>query len=182
MKYETLAMRCTEEGNCLLWNQGVNNKGYPQTRINGATRMVRRYVYTELMGKEVNAGRVVSTKCNNKRCISKFCLVSKTPGACLSEAYRTGARSATHEYADRLQRAIKYGMSKLSAEIALHIRTERLHETNCSLAREYGVHAKTIASIKKGKSWKQRMGPSSVFSLAQSMGLSAQSSVYREAA
>lgn len=166
LSMDQIRMRCTEEGTCLLWNQGLHCKGYPQARIDGRPQLVHRYVYTQIMGREVPKNRVVSNRCGNRLCVSPQCLTAITYGARLSRAYKRGNRLAAAEYVNRLEAAIKAGKAKLSFEIADHIRAERMDETNEALAKEYGVHPKTIYEVKRGKRWMRRLPASSVFNLA----------------
>lgn len=167
LDWRQLLMRCTEEGHCLLWNQGVLSTGYPQARIDGRPWMVSRYVYEVLLGKSVKKGNVLVPVCRNKRCIAPACLHQMSYGERLKRAYESGARSSVTEYQARRDRAIRQGMAKLTFEIAEKVRTERMDEPNTAIAAELGVHPKTIYSIKRGESWRRVSPGSTVFALAE---------------
>lgn len=165
ISWEQLRMRCTEIGDCMLWNQGTYSTGYPQARIDGRSRLVARYVYSEIMGKLIRKGYVVCTKCEQKLCISPECLISVTYSERLKRSYASGARSTSKEYGARVRRMVEQGRVKCSFEIAADIRANRMDVSTAQLARELGVHQKTAYNIKRGKTWRNAYSGSSVFTL-----------------
>ncbi|MEY4415390.1 MAG: hypothetical protein RIQ53_2683 [Pseudomonadota bacterium] len=166
LSWRQLVMRCTEEGNCLLWNQGLLSGRYPQARIDGKSVMVARYVYVTLLGKDVRKGHVLTTRCRNTLCLAPACLCQMTYGERLKLTYASGSRSGIKEYGSRVERLIEQGRTKCSYEIAEDIRANRMHVPAAQLARELGVHTKTAYNIKRGKTWKRTLPISSVFTLA----------------
>jgi DNA-binding Xre family transcriptional regulator len=165
LSLDTLHMYCTEEGDCLLWNLSLNSAGKPQARLDGQVWMVQRYVYSHLMGKQIQKGRVITTRCLNPICCAPGCLVQMTYGDLIRRSYKDGSRSTQAEYAARLDRMIKSGKTKLDAQKAAQIRAS--DKTCQALAEEYGVHNKTISCIKRGKYWRQAPAACSVFEWAR---------------
>ena len=165
---ENLPMYCIEEGECLLWKQGVQSNGYPQARLDGRTQLVRRYVYVTLMGKELIRGRAAVAKCGNIRCVAPGCIVSRTFGKVLSDCYANGSRSASTGYLSMIKRMEKQGRTKLDFEKAREIRT-RVESTD-DLAREFGCSPSAIKEARSGRSWRNGHSAShpgaSVFSWA----------------
>ena len=159
---ESLHAYCTAEGDCLLWNLGTNSAGYPMARLDGPAQNVRRYVFSELMGKELCGKHRVSSKCNNRLCVSPHCLIRLTPGQIISRSYVNRNQDDELEYR-RAKMIERYG-AVLSLDIARKIRAERMHEPNNNLAREYGCSKKTIYEVKRGTIWRERRVASSVFS------------------
>jgi hypothetical protein len=158
---ENLPMFCTEEGDCLLWNLSLNSTGKPQARLEGKSgSLVQRYVYQTLMGKQLQPGRRITTRCQNPICVAPGCLFASTFSAILKRSYATGKRSTSDEYAARLGRHISAGKTKLTAEIAQQIRESE--ETGIALARKHGVNPDTIYRIRQGLSWRSPL-VSSVF-------------------
>ena len=102
---ENLHMHADEVGKCLIWRGALGSHGYPQARLGGRTQLVRAYVYRELMGVELLAGRRITSRCGNPLCISSACISQATAGQLLARSYSSGARSKTGEYLTRLRRA-----------------------------------------------------------------------------
>ena len=163
---EQILSRCDEEGDCLLWT-GATINGYPQARIGDkGGQMLRRYIFTELMGNELPLGRVVSSTCENRLCCAPQHLFSMTYSKRLRLAYKRGSRNQTTEYLKRRETRRDQG-TVLDMEKARQIRA-RAGESNAVLAAEFGVHAKTIYSVKAGLTWREHAPNSSVFNFARS--------------
>lgn len=165
LTWRQLIMRCTEEGECLLWNQGLVSSGYPQARIDGRSQLVSRYVYVHLLGKEVRKGYVLTTRCENKLCLAPCCLMQVTYSERLKRTYATGARSAATEYASRQRRAVEQGIAKCSLEIAEDIRANRMHVPSKQLAAELGVGRTAVDDMKAGRTWRRPQHVNSIFNL-----------------
>lgn len=160
---EAIYGRCEEFGACQLWKQATIN-GHPQARINGKSgRLVRRYIFTELLGRRVLPGYVVIASCREPLCVAAECLAQITYSERLRRAYATGRRSSSGEYLKRVAARVQMGTTILDFEKAREIRTRP--ESNAELGREYGVHPKTIRSIRIGKSWRDAAPNSSVWSM-----------------
>lgn len=156
-------MYCDTDGDCLLWRNGVNGQGYPQANINGKVVLVRRYVYTCLCGKKLGKYEPLASLCDNKLCVSPDCIRKTTHTEVLRRAYKHGKRNTAMEYAARLRRASEDGMCKLSWEKVQQIRELSPTHSDSELGRRYGVHHKTIGSIRKGKSWRMVTKGSTAF-------------------
>lgn len=149
---KTVRDRSEQEGACWLWARDINVRtGFPQACINGKSGMsVRRFVFTCLMRKELPKGHVVSTTCGNKACVSPRCLVAKTYGEVLSDAYKTGARWITR--ASQLERTMdRKGHVKLDLTKAREIRASK--ESSDYWARKCGVNRRTINKVRANQSW-----------------------------
>lgn len=160
---DTVRNRCTEEGECWLWDQSLNSCGYPQACIDGKNTRVQRYIFAVLLGRRLQSRWVVTAKCRNKRCCAPDCLEAITRGELLKRAYASGARNTDTEYQRRQQQAIKQGWArKLDADKAREIRA-RVDEGINVLAAEYGVHRKTIVGVRSGRYWRETLRGASVF-------------------
>lgn len=163
LDYRQVCMRCTEEGQCQLWNQGVNSTGYPQARIDGKPMLVAHHVFYNLMGKFKRRGYIVTPRCRNRLCVSRECLVALTYSEAARRTYALGERITSHEYMSRVRRVVSMGRTKCSFEIADEIRSNRMDVPDSVLAAEYGCHPKTIYAIKHGKTWRKVSPGASVF-------------------
>lgn len=166
---ETLHMHADEVGECLIWRGTLGSHGYPQARLDGRTQLVRAHVYRELMGVAVLAGRRITSRCGNPLCISPACITQATPGQLLARSYSSGARSKTGEYLKRLRRAQRSGQAKLTSEQVAEIRALPSGQSHMAIAREYGVHGKTISALRRGLTWRTGFAGSSVFAFAGAM-------------
>jgi hypothetical protein len=161
---DNLHMYCTECGECLLWNQGVNSTGYPQANIDSKPgQMVRRHVFTNLLGKTLKAKERVATRCGNKLCLAEGCLYAETYGRTLSRAYKDGRRMGAMEYARRLEACRGIGMAKLDWEKVTAIRQEPESRSHQSIATELGLSHKTISQVRRYVTWKTQHAAASVF-------------------
>lgn len=139
--------RCVEEGQCWIWSSGCTRHGYPVACINGRTSVsVRSHIFKKILGRNVPDGHVISTLCNNKRCVSPRCLVAKTRGDVLATAYERMARTKPSTEFMRGRRPVK-----LSLEKAREIRMS--NERSSVLAAKYGVHIETIRGVRRGIRW-----------------------------
>lgn len=65
----TIAERCIEEGDCLLWQGATSTPAKPVLQMGRKLIPVRRYIFTELMGKKITGKNVVSFTCQNELCV-----------------------------------------------------------------------------------------------------------------
>lgn len=153
---DNLFMYCHEEGDCLIWKLATNGAGTPVARIDGKPWVVGRYVYSVLMGKELRAGRLVSTKCRNSLCLSPHCLVARSR----SELSKQGAKKfgGAAEYINRRNAYVLQGKNKLTMDIARNVRASR-EITSREWAEKLGVNISTIKNIRAGQSWRETITP-----------------------
>ncbi len=147
---ETVRSRCDEVGDCWIWKQGVQSKGYPQASINGKTgQSVRAYVFTQLMGKKAPASRrsCIVSLCGNVLCVSPACLVLRQRSSILREQWGQGLRRPT----------MKDGFvnRKLTAAQVDEIRALPAGFNQSEVARRMGVHARTICKVARGETFKR---------------------------
>jgi hypothetical protein len=164
---KTVQDRCKEDGLCWVWTQCINDAGYPIGTINGKRgSSVRKFLYTELLGKRLTNGHVITSRCHNKRCVSPDCLVQRTRGDILRDMYARGARTADAGYIYRQRKAIndRPDYVKLDQEKAREIRARLADgEAVSSLAAAFGVSEPTIRDIRRNRSWREFATNSSVF-------------------
>jgi hypothetical protein len=142
--------RCKEVGDCWLWAQAVQSKGYPQASIEGKTgQSVRSYVFTRLMGKRGASRRMcVTSRCGNVLCVSPECLVLKPRSAILSSQWKDGHRRATA--------SPKFLQRKLTQEQVDELRSLPEGFNQSEWARRNGVHARTVCNVVSGKNYRPK--------------------------
>lgn len=161
---ESLPMYCHDFGNCAHWAQGVNSAGYPIANIDGKPgTLVRRYVFTALLGNDLAPRQPLVARCGHKLCVSPSCLYASTMGKVLRKAYRDGLRSTQHEYLARLRTAQRNGWAKLTDEKAAEMRKLTPEVSHSEAAKLFGVHRTTASQVRRGKSWRNSAPASSVF-------------------
>ena len=144
-------MYCLEEGECLIWNQGTNSVGYPIARLEGSSKLVRRYVYTNLMKKHLPRGYKVTSVCGNIKCVSTVCLRGRPMSAIVRQAYEDGKRNTYQEKMKRRESCIRTFGAKLNMDKAREIRG--LEGSHQEIADRYGVSRSTVKNIKLGVAW-----------------------------
>jgi hypothetical protein len=150
---------------CMLWTQGTTNTGYPQARIDSKSRLVQRYVFTELLGGVIPRTSRIRPRCGERLCVSPKCLAVVRCSQLVRESWRDGKRSGREGYLARQAHAVRQGWARLTPEQVAAIRARR-GESDRRLAVEFGVSRKTIASVRRGQSWRDSfVPPSSVFAL-----------------
>jgi len=120
---ENLALirsNCTEEGNCWLWNGGLDGHGRPQKRHKGKTVYVRRVVRELADGEPVPPHLVVPASCGNKLCVSPECSCRATHKTRATMAAKRGAYNNAAKTAK--QTAAKRAKSWITEDMVEHIR------------------------------------------------------------
>ena len=167
---------CAELGPCWTWTASVHGKGYGQVTIHGATKKAHR-VSWELTNGPIPDGLCALHRCDNPRCVSVGHLFLGTNADNVAdkmekgrhrwvtgdahglrlhpERVARGDRSGARLHPERLARGERNSNSKLIAADIIAIR-QRLSagDTQCSIAKSFGVSNKTISNIKKGLIWK----------------------------
>ena len=147
---QTVLDRCEEVGECWLWKQGLQSKGYPQASINGKSgQSVRRHVYVDLMGKKPPGSKwCIVSRCRNRRCVSPRCLMLKSRADVNQAAYDRGLRRPSLPPGP-----VGCAVPKLTPELVDQIRQIE-GQTQTAIAKRYGVHPRTICKILRGEAWK----------------------------
>jgi hypothetical protein len=153
MNLKTIRDRCTEDGDCWIWQQGVNSAGHPQARVYGKSEMVRRHALVESGKEPYGRYKRVTDTCGNRLCCNPAHLKWACQADIVRAAYRAGKRNTASEYLSRVCAVQKTGFAKLDWKRALEIRA-RADEPTRLLAKEYGVGVHCINNIKANRSWK----------------------------
>ena len=148
---QNLKSRCTEEGDCWLWDGYTTNNWVPATYIAGERLTVRRAVWQMLGKPAIPAGYVISTTCGNSLCVNPAHLRQTTSGQLLRERNRNGKGEALR-IARMTATRRRAADIKLSREKVEHIRSSSA--TGKELAAQFGVHHSTISKIRTHKSWR----------------------------
>lgn len=167
MTLDILYGRCEDFGDCKLWKHSTTNgKGMnPQARIDGkAGVQVRHHIFTELLGKRLRKGYILTTECGEGLCIAAGCIVSMTYGDRQRKAYADGRRRPAEEYMNRVNRLVAAGKTALNFDKARELRGRT--GTNAELGREYGCGPKAISAARNGRTWRTAFAGNSVFNQA----------------
>lgn len=156
---DILRSRCTEEGECLLWNGAVNSAGHPTASIEGKAVLVRRFAYVNLYGKTIHPGRCLVSSCGNKTCCSEPHLLSKTQREMVTGVYADWKRNDPR-YLHTMQRRC-VTIAKLDLATAEAIRASGKHYTE--VAKEHGISNESARRIVRGLAWQSPPVSNSVF-------------------
>lgn len=162
---ETLHMYCDDCGDCMRWKLSVNSAGCPQARLDGKSQLVKRWIWSELLGKKLNGNktRVVSS-CGDMLCVNPRHLASKTYSQVLIDTYDRGGRNSASDYIKRLERVKNMGATKMDWEKVRELRASGMSARQA--AERYGIGERTAYKIIKHQSWIERMPGASVFDFA----------------
>jgi hypothetical protein len=154
---ETVRSRVIEEGNCWIWQHGLNSAGYPMASIHGRVSLVGAWLYFHLNGGEPDRKHFITTKCRNKLCVSPLCLQRESR----SDVNRRRKMNPAKKYAMYRDQSFKNGFAKIDMEKAREIRASSDHWT--VIAEKYGLKQDAIYKIRANKSWIEQVANSSVF-------------------
>ena len=140
--------RCTEDGDCWLWNDAVNEAGLPRYGKGSA----RRKIWTTLNGP-INGPYFVGCICRERRCLNPEHLVLRTKSSVVKDGHANAIKA--QRYLASTLTARKRG--KLNDRVAQEIRES--DETLGVLAERYGVHLSLIGKVKAGQAWQPLSSP-----------------------
>jgi hypothetical protein len=164
LSLDSLHMHCHAEGDCLLWWRGTNSQGYPQANLDGkGGQMVRRYIFTELMGRKLPSKHRVAARCETPTCVAPAHLIARSFTNSLRLAYKRGRRMGFLEYSGRLNRMMREGDTRLDWEKVREIRSRPPSQTHAAIAAEFGMSQRAISDCRRGRTWKLALPSSSVF-------------------
>lgn len=164
------------EGDCLIWTGrytgDVEHGGRPAYKWDNKQLSVRRIVYRLSVGS-LEDDCFVHMKCGSVACVRADHMKKATKEeqrVLLDNSAPTGDRHGTHTHPERLvcgdrhwthkhPERIKRGEQKpesklTDADIRIIRARSQSGEATRVLAREFGVHQKTMMQIVRGKSWK----------------------------
>lgn len=146
--------RCTEEGECWLWDGCLDGHGRPQKRHNGKTVYVRRLV-RELVDGPVPASMVVAASCGTKRCVSPSCSCTVTHTKKAKMAATRGAYSNPAKFAKMV--ASRRATSRITEEMVRQIRLAPPPASR--IAVEMNVSESHVKAIRRGSARKDMSSP-----------------------
>lgn len=140
--------RCTECGDCWLWDGAVNVAGLPRYGKGSA----RRRIWAALNGPIVGP-YFVGCNCDERRCLNPKHLVLRTKSSVSKDGHANAIKAKRHLAVTIIARA----KGKLNDQAARQIRES--DETLKVLAERYGVHFSLISKVKTGKAWRPLSSP-----------------------
>lgn len=152
---ETLLANARDDGGCLIWLGACCNK-HPAHRVDGKTRLVRRTLFTDLVGP-IEPGKIIRATCETPKCIQPEHLEKTTYRRLAKELGARGVMSGPKRSA-KIAAAKRAGtQAKLTqADVA---RIRHGNETGVQLARELGVNERTVSKIRRGLVWRDFSSP-----------------------
>lgn len=155
--------RCEEEGDCLLWQQGVNSHGIPFAQHLGKITNVRRLVLSFAKGVELSGSLVAIVRCGNKRCLNHEHILAMTRGSMVRRLAKAGMLDA-NSVCDRRRAASRTRPSnKINEQIAEQIRLDGGSQAQRAL--KFGVSQSLVAKIDRGVCWQPEAQGFSVFNM-----------------
>lgn len=151
-----LFAKTIDDCGCLVWQGGCANKRHPVTRLDGKTKLVRRYIWAALHGP-IPDGRIVHMTCGTLRCINLECMALTTHKALAKANGAKGLMSGTARSA-AIARAKRAGpQCKLTPEAVADIRTS--NDLGRVLAQRWGVAQAHVSKVQKHKAYRDFSNP-----------------------
>jgi hypothetical protein len=156
MNLDQIKARCTEDGDCLLWNGSTDVGGRPKLSVKKAgekckTLQPRRLVWEQAKGP-IPKGKFVTVTCGNPGCLAEEHLELITKG----EVIRRTAKKPDVQRRRHLAGLKSRERSPLTLEQVRYIR--ECNKTLAAVAEELGIGATTASAIRRHKRWKEYAG------------------------
>jgi hypothetical protein len=161
LNLDDIKAKCIECGDCWEWTGICSSAGVPKINLyvgygkNGRTVLSTRRVVWQIVKGAIPAGRLITTKCGNPKCLNPEHLtmtnhaqVAQKNGARLSVKLKRAASQRTFNIEHR---------AKLTQDAVSLIRSSE--KPTRELAGAYGVHISTINKIRKGLAWRDVTNP-----------------------
>lgn len=153
---ESLKARCTEEGDCWLWDGYLGN-GVPMVHHEGKMVAVRKLL-TALAGKSIKRGAYFSPSCGNALCVCPDHIVRRSQNEHSGHMARMLAQSPANDLRIlKLTQTRRSRYAKLTLDDARMARAST--ESSQKVAEKLGVTKALIARIRRGVQWKDHANP-----------------------
>jgi hypothetical protein len=165
--------RCTEEGECWIWNGAMGGPGKTTPNLHFRGKVQPAYVATYLLDRglmTIPKGRVLWRGCRNMRCVNPACIKVGT------RAQRTAYLANLGAYKCSPSRKAKVTAVKRATEAKLlggmaearAIRAEAGTRPQAEIAAAHGVSLSRVSQIISGRAWRESVIPgASVFSFGE---------------
>lgn len=150
-----VALKCDEDGDCLLWNLSCNACGQPRysfTRVEGKgrTSQMRRHVWKALCRPKLAPNQVVTTTCGHPRCLAPAHLAVTTRREVI---VKMSARPDVKARKLVAGAAYRRPLAKLNLAQVAYIRQS--DKTLAVLAGELGVSTTWVSRVRRNEAWKE---------------------------
>jgi len=140
-----------KESGCWEWTRCKTQKGYGQFHYNGKTVFTHRFVLETKLERPIRNGYMVCHECNNRICCNPVHLREGTAKENTKDMINAN-RQATGDKVS--QPGEKHGMSKLTNNEVIEIRSLRNIESVHQIAKLFNVSPSCISGFHLRKTWK----------------------------
>lgn len=149
---ETISERCIEDGDCLVWQGALMGGSRPAVSIGGKVISLRRHIFTELLGKKIPRGHLVTFSCTNSRCLAEEHITTMT------RTQLTKSAAERTQYAIRPERRAK--LAKAAQERSPYTQNDvamvrGFDGSARKAARVLGVSRDFATQVRANRSWAQ---------------------------
>lgn len=150
---EWLALRCIEEGDCLLWTQSTNDSGQPRYTFRigdkSMTKQLRQVVWYMAGKPQLREGQVLTVTCGCQACLNSDHMKPTTMRAVIAKTSRrpdvvrrvTVASAVAHR-----------ARAKITMEQADYIRNS--DKTLREMSEEFGISIAWASKVRRGEGWR----------------------------
>ncbi len=138
---EKLRLRCIEDGDCLIWQGAMNERG-PSMKVGGKQYSVRQAVIVNRTGKPFPKGWVATVSCKRKACLEHVVAMTRA-------AFNTKLNKQANPMRSRRVASAKRANSRLSQEAVLAIRLD--DRPMAVVAAEHGISTAYGYMLRRGE-------------------------------
>jgi hypothetical protein len=136
---------------CWLWMARLNKHGYGIFKVESKQRPAHRVVYEQTIGP-IPQGMLACHRCDTPSCVNPEHIFIGTARDNTNDCVAKG-RIFRHNGSRRGEANTRALLSESQVRIILASKSGKKR-----LAKAFGVHVSTIASIRKGRTWKHLWG------------------------
>lgn len=151
-----IAARCEEVGECWEW-QGALSSGGPIFGRNGVANISVRRLIVDHRGQPRSTRHVVTTTCNNPRCVNPAHVVVRPKAYAIARAAATTGAWQNPARRQRIATWARAAKAVITPEQAADIRLAPGKQTD--IAAQYGISKQTVSQIKRGANWVDHHNP-----------------------
>lgn len=149
---KTIAAKCDEFGDCLIWRGARNSHSVPTFTVYGDRAVnVKRWIAKHVLGLDIS-GKFVTTTCMDKLCVSPDHVKVMTRGR-LQQAW-----SDHLQYGSDPVRRAKLAESARARSVFDLETIQRIRDAEGKqkdIAKELGVPKQLVSRVKRGAAWQE---------------------------
>lgn len=152
---ETIAAKCDEVGDCLIWKGATNSRGVPSMSVDGRPISVRLWIARNVLQLDLSGGLIVTCSCLDQRCVAQGHVIG-VKRAVVQKMWSDHLQYSTHPARRAKLAAAARKRSKNSPELIQKIRDAEGRQID--IAQRLGVSQHLVSRVKRRRIWNDYAG------------------------